>query len=92
MESEERSKWEKMASEDKERFEKEKVIYRGPWTVPIGHRKSKVCTILRFVSLILLFQDTNTICISTEQIFRIPLPQSALLRLSSRFPTADGQR
>lgn len=42
MGQEERSKWEKMASDDKERFEKEKASYRGPWTVPIGHRKSKV--------------------------------------------------
>eukprot|EP00934_Nitzschia_sp_Nitz4_P004322 Nitzschia sp. Nitz4//scaffold96_size78090//52314//54352//NITZ4_005500-RA/size78090-snap-gene-0.71-mRNA-1//-1//CDS//3329560591//4312//frame0 len=37
----ERSKWEKLAQLDKERFENEKATYRGPWTVPIGHRKSK---------------------------------------------------
>ena len=42
MNSEERSKWEQMARADKDRFEKEKAAYQGPWTVPIGHRKSKV--------------------------------------------------
>lgn len=42
MKNEERTKWEKMAQDDKKRFETEKATYRGPWTVPIGHRKSKV--------------------------------------------------
>ena len=39
---EDREKWEQMARDDKTRFEMEKAAYKGPWTVPIGHRKSKV--------------------------------------------------
>lgn len=42
MDVEERTKWEDKAEMDRERFEKEKMRYRGPWTVPIGHRKSRV--------------------------------------------------
>lgn len=42
MDSEEREKWDKLASEDKDRFDTEKAKYKGPWTVPIGHRRSKV--------------------------------------------------
>jgi hypothetical protein len=42
MNQEERAKWEDMARRDRDRFEKQKATYRGPWTVPIGHRKSKV--------------------------------------------------
>ncbi|KAG7364412.1 HMG high mobility group box-containing protein [Nitzschia inconspicua] len=41
MNPKERAKWEDKAIMDRERFEKEKMRYRGPWTVPIGHRKSK---------------------------------------------------
>jgi hypothetical protein len=46
MNPEDRSKWENMALRDKRRFETEKASYQGPWTVPIGHRKSKVRTIV----------------------------------------------
>jgi len=42
MDAAERAKWDKLASDDKHRFEDEKGKYRGPWTVPIGHRRSKV--------------------------------------------------
>ncbi|KAL3910760.1 MAG: hypothetical protein SGILL_007566, partial [Bacillariaceae sp.] len=41
LDAEERSRWEAKARMDRERFEKEKAKYRGPWTVPIGHRRSK---------------------------------------------------
>ena len=41
MDAEEREKWEAKARMDRTRFEKEKAKYRGPRTVPIGHRKSK---------------------------------------------------
>jgi hypothetical protein len=42
MEEDERSKWEEKARMDRDRFEQEKMHYRGPWTVSIGDRKSKV--------------------------------------------------
>ena len=42
MDPEERETWEAKARMDRARFEKEKAKYRGPWTVPIGHRRSKV--------------------------------------------------
>eukprot|EP00978_Attheya_sp_CCMP212_P049377 scaffold657049_cov142-Attheya_sp.AAC.1 len=32
---EERARWEEMARLDKERFEREKLTYSGPWKVPI---------------------------------------------------------
>mmetsp|Transcript_11598 Transcript_11598/g.20837 ORF Transcript_11598/g.20837 Transcript_11598/m.20837 type:complete len:509 (-) Transcript_11598:228-1754(-) len=41
MNQKERFKWEDRARRDRERFENEKVSYQGPWTVPIGHRRSK---------------------------------------------------
>ncbi len=39
MEAEERSKWENIASDDKDRFEKAKATYRGLWT---AHRSPKI--------------------------------------------------
>ena len=42
MDPNDRKKWDELACTDKERFEKEKASYKGPWKVPIGHRKSKV--------------------------------------------------
>ena len=37
--AEEREKWEAKATVDRERYEKEKLAYNGPWSVPMGHRR-----------------------------------------------------
>jgi len=37
----EREKWDKMAREDKARFEVEKTMYTGPWKVPANKRSQK---------------------------------------------------
>eukprot|EP00529_Nitzschia_sp_RCC80_P031872 CAMPEP_0113459510 /NCGR_PEP_ID=MMETSP0014_2-20120614/10490_1 /TAXON_ID=2857 /ORGANISM="Nitzschia sp." /LENGTH=550 /DNA_ID=CAMNT_0000351097 /DNA_START=214 /DNA_END=1866 /DNA_ORIENTATION=+ /assembly_acc=CAM_ASM_000159 len=39
--AEDRAKWDAKATVDRERYEKEKLAYNGPWSVPIGHRRSK---------------------------------------------------
>lgn len=39
--AEEKRKWDAKATMDRERYEKEKMAYDGPWSVPIGHRQRK---------------------------------------------------
>jgi len=41
LQSDEREKWEVMASQDKARFEVEKTMYTGPWKVPAKTRSQK---------------------------------------------------
>ena len=38
---EEKTKWEELASEDKERYQREKAAYSGPWKVRTNLRKPK---------------------------------------------------
>jgi hypothetical protein len=39
--TEEREKWDKIAARDKERFEMEKAMYKGPWKVPVSTKPVK---------------------------------------------------
>jgi hypothetical protein len=91
MEPKERSKWDKMASDDMERFAKEKASYRGPWTVPIGHRKSKVCPNLFFAFSFASSRAENGVRSISSPTFRTRVPQSALPLRSSHFPIVVGQ-
>eukprot|EP00978_Attheya_sp_CCMP212_P034701 scaffold146798_cov62-Attheya_sp.AAC.1 len=54
---EERARWEDMARLDKERFQKEKSTYNGPWKVPI--RKKDASTPKRPMSAFLEFSNEN---------------------------------
>eukprot|EP00978_Attheya_sp_CCMP212_P027725 scaffold93529_cov62-Attheya_sp.AAC.1 len=54
---EERARWEDMARLDKERFEREKSTYNGPWKVPI--RKKDASTPKRPMSAFLDFSNEN---------------------------------
>eukprot|EP00978_Attheya_sp_CCMP212_P037738 scaffold180789_cov71-Attheya_sp.AAC.2 len=54
---EERATWEEMARQDKERFEREKLTYNGPWKVPI--RKKDASTPKRPMSAFLDFSNEN---------------------------------
>ena len=40
MPEDEREKWEDIARLDKERYEREKLVYTGPWKVPILSKKT----------------------------------------------------
>eukprot|EP00978_Attheya_sp_CCMP212_P022381 scaffold66710_cov47-Attheya_sp.AAC.6 len=54
---EERARWEEMARLDKERFEREKSTYNGPWKVPM--RKKDASTPKRPMSAFLDFSNEN---------------------------------
>ena len=41
MPEDEREKWEEIARLDKERYEREKLVYTGPWKVPILPKQTK---------------------------------------------------
>ena len=41
MKPEERSVWDEKARLDKERFEVEKALYKGPWKIPVKQKARK---------------------------------------------------
>ena len=70
LDKEEREKWEETARKDKARYEMEKLIYKGPWKVPVTSKKNKLykdpLAPKRPQSAFLSFSNSNRFKIKSE--------------------------
>jgi len=71
MPDDEREKWEEIARLDKERYEREKLVYTGPWKVPILPKKTKK----RAAALLRQQRHQQH---ETEEVVLLPPPQPPL--------------
>jgi hypothetical protein len=80
--TEEREKWDRIAARDKERFEMEKAMYKGPWKVPISAKPTKDPDApKRPMSAFLSFSNCKRSCVKREN---PKVPNAGISRLLAK--------
>jgi hypothetical protein len=80
--SEEREKWDRIAIRDKERFEMEKAMYKGPWKVPVSAKPTKDPDApKRPMSAFLSFSNCKRSCVKREN---PKVPNAGISRLLAK--------
>lgn len=80
--TEERNKWDKIAARDKERFEMEKAMYKGPWKVPVSAKPTKDPDApKRPMSAFLSFSNNKRSCVKREN---PKIPNAGISRLLAK--------